>query len=153
DKKIKKSLIGLKQNDEVTIDLKKAYKDESQIARVLGIADDAVVELKPALFKLTVKNINRLEEAELNQAFYDKLFGEGVVKSEEEFREKVREEVESMLVQNATQKLQNDIYQKGMDAVQVEFPEAFLKRWLRTTNPEIKDEELEDGFADFLKNL
>jgi len=32
-------------------------------------------------------------------------------------------------------------------------PEEFLKRWLKATNPEIKDEELEEGFADFLKNL
>jgi trigger factor len=36
-------------------------------------------------FKLAVKNINRLEEADLNQEFFDKLFGEGVVTTEEGF--------------------------------------------------------------------
>ncbi len=152
DKKIKKSLVGLKKDSEVIVDLKKAFK-EADIARILGIKEEEVAALEPATFKLTVKNVNRLEEADLNDEFYTKLFGEGVVKTEEEFKEKVREEVESMLVQNATQKLQNDIYTQGMEAVKAEFPDAFLKRWLKATNPEIKEDELEEGFADFLKNL
>src|SRR5690606_30817006 len=151
--KIKKQLTGLKKDDEVIIDVKKAFKSEGDIARILGIKDEEVSDLAPSQFKLTVKNVNRLEEAELNEEFFDKLFGEGAVKTEEEFKEKIREEVESMLVQNATQKLQNDIYTKGMDAVNVDFPEAFLKRWLKATNPEIKDDELEEGFSDFLRNL
>ncbi|SKB35714.1 trigger factor [Parapedobacter luteus] len=153
DKKIKKSLVGLKKDDEVTIDLKKAFKSTADIARMLGVKEEDVEALTTSTFKLTVKNINRLEEAELTEDFYNKLFGEGTVKSEAEFREKVKEEVESMLVQNATQKLQNDMYLKGLESVKVDFPEAFLKRWLKATNPEIKDDELEEGFADFLKNL
>src|SRR5690606_16805472 len=95
----------------------------------------------------------RLEGGELNDDFYTKVFGEGGVASEAELKEKVQAEVESMLVQNATQKLQNDLYLTGLDAVKADFPEAFLKRWLKATNPEIKEDELEEGFADFLKNL
>ncbi len=152
DEAIKKALIGLKKDDEATLNVKKAFKD-TDAARILGIKEEEVAAVEPASFKLTVKNVNRLEEADLNEDFYDKLFGEGVVKTEEEFEEKVREEVESMLVQQATQKLQNDIYTQGMEAVKADFPEAFLKRWLKATNPEIKEDELEEGFADFLKNL
>src|SRR5690606_26058646 len=153
DKKIKKQLIGLKKDDEVVVDIKKAFKAESDIARVLGITEEEVAGLDPATVKLTVKNVNRLEEADLNEALYDKLFGEGTVKTEEAFREKVREEVEGMLEQNATQKLQNDLYTAGMDAVDAAFPEEFLKRWLKATNPDIKADELEEGFPDFLRNL
>jgi len=153
DKKIKKTLIGLKKDDEVTLDVKKAFKNASDIARILGVTEEEVESLDNPVFKLTVKNINRLEEAELTEDFYNKLFGEGVVKTEAEFKEKVREEVESMFVQNAAQRLQNDLYLKGLETVKVDFPEAFLKRWLKATNPEIKEDELEEGFADFLKNL
>lgn len=152
DKKIKKSLVGLKIDDEVHIDLAKALKAED-IARILSISEDEAAALESNQFRLRVKNINRLEEADLNEDFYTKLFGEGVVKTEEEFKDKVREEVESMLVQNAEQKLQNDIYTAGMEKVQVEFPEDFLKRWLKATNPDIGEAELEEGFEDFLKNL
>ncbi len=153
DKKIKKQLIGLKKDDEVVVDIKKAFKADSDIARVLGITEEEVAGLDPATVKLTVKNVNRLEEADLNEVLYDKLFGEGTVKTEEAFREKVREEVEGMLEQNATQKLQNDLYTTGMDAVDAAFPEEFLKRWLKATNANIKADELEEGFPDFLRNL
>lgn len=153
DKKIKKTLIGLKKDDEVTIDVKKAFASAGDIARILGIKEEEVEALEQTVFGLAVKNVNRLEEAELNEEFYNKVFGEGVVTSEAEFNDKVRTEVEDMLVQNATQKLQNDLYLKGLDTVKADFPEAFLKRWLKATNPEIKEDELEEGFADFLKNL
>ena len=152
DKKIKKSLIGLKKDGEVQIDLAKALKVED-ISRVLGISEDEASALENNNFKLVVKNINRLEEADLNDDFFTKLFGEGAVKNEDEFKEKVREEVESMFIQNAEQRLQNDIYTTGMDSVKAEFPEEFLKRWLKATNPDIKHEELEEGFGDFIKNL
>lgn len=153
DKKIKKALIGLKKDDTVTIDIKKAFKSAADIARIIGIPEEDVEALENTQFQLTVKNVNRLEEAELNEEFYTKVFGEGVVSSEAEFKEKVRAEVEDMLVQNATQRLQNDLYLKGLDTVKADFPEAFLKRWLKATNPEIKEDELEEGFADFVKNL
>jgi len=94
-----------------------------------------------------------LKESELKEEFYAKVYGEGQVKTEEEFRNKVKEEVESMLTQNSAQKLQNDLYTYGMDQVKIELPEPFLKRWLKATNPSIQDNELEEGFGDFIKNL
>lgn len=152
DKGVKKSLVGLKVNDEVTIDFKQAFKP-ADAARILGITEEAVAELGEPTFKLLVKNVNRLEEADLNAEFFDKVFGEGVVTNEAEFKEKVREEVESMFVQSANQRLQNDLYTFGMDTLKVDLPEAFLKRWIVATNPDVKEDELEEGFADFLKNL
>lgn len=151
DKKIKKSLIGLKKDDVVVIDLKKAY-NKDVIAKLLSITLDEAEDLS-ATFELTVKNINRLEEAELDKEFFDKVFGEDVIKTEEEFNTRVKEEVEGMFVQSADQKLQNDIYTLGMDTVKAEFPDAFLKRWLKVTNENLSEEEVEEGYEDFKKNL
>jgi trigger factor len=151
DKKIKKSLIGLKKDDTLVIDLKKAYKNDV-VAKLLSITEEEAEQLASS-FELTVKNINRLEEADLNKEFYDKVFGEDVVKTEEEFENRVREEVESMFVQNADQKLQNDIYTLGMDSVNVEFPDEFLKKWLKATNENLNDTEIEEGYEDFKRNL
>jgi trigger factor len=151
DKKIKKSLIGLKKDDTLVIDLKKAYKNDV-VAKLLSITEEEAEQLQSS-FELTVKNINRLEEADLGKEFYDKVFGEDVIKTEEEFENRVREEVESMFVQNADQKLQNDIYNLGMDSVNVEFPDEFLKRWLKATNENLNDAEIEEGYNDFKRNL
>ncbi|WP_104384242.1 trigger factor [Sphingobacterium sp. HMA12] len=152
DAKIKKSLVGLKKDDTVKIDVKKAFKAED-LARILGITEEEATALDVTKFELTVKNINRLEEADLNQEFFDKLFAEGEVTEEAQFTEKVKEEVENLFKQNSDQKLRNDMYTFGMEKVDVAFPEEFLKRWLKATNPSISEEELNEGFADFLNNL
>lgn len=152
DAKIKKSLVGLKKEDSVKIDFKKAFK-AADIARILGITEDEAENLDVTKFELTVNNINRMEEAELNEEFFNKLFPEGDVTTEEQFNEKVKEEVESMFQQNADQKLQNDLYTFGMEKVEAKFPEEFLKRWLKATNPDISAEELEEGFEGFIQNL
>lgn len=148
---IKASLIGLKKDDVLTIDLKNALDDKT-VAGLLNITEEEVEALEGS-FELSVKNVNRLEEADLNQEFFNKLFAEDEVKSEEEFRAKVTDEVEGMFVQHADQRLQNDIYNSGMDRVQVSFPDEFLKRWLKATNENLKEEELTEGYADFVKNL
>lgn len=152
DKKIKKSLIGLKKEDEVKFDLKKAFDNEAA-ARILNITQEEVDALAESNFKLVVKNVNRLEEADLNEELFNKLFGEGEVKTEEEFRARVSSEVEAMLVQNSDQRLQNDLYNLGMEKVNVAFPDEFLKRWLKATNEKLTDEELVEGYEDFVKNL
>jgi trigger factor len=153
DKKIKASLIGLKKDDEVVLDIQKAYDNEAaKIAAILGVDEDTAAGLK-SNFRLTVKNINRLEEGDLNQEFFDKLFGEGTVTDEAGFRAKITEELESMMNQDAERKLQNDIYNYSIEKVQFNLPDEFLKRWLKATNEKLTEEELEGGYKDFAQNL
>jgi len=150
---VKASLIGLKKDDELTFDIQKAFdNDAAKVAGLLKIEEDEAADLK-SNFKLTVKNVNRLEEGDLNQEFFDKLFGEGTVTTEEGFREKITEELETMMKQDAERKLQNDIYNYSLDKVNFELPDEFLKRWLKATNEKLTEEELQGGYADFAKNL
>jgi len=153
DAEIKKTLIGLKKDDEVTLDIQKAYNNDTpKVAAILGIDEAEAADLK-SNFKLTVKNVNRLEESDLNQEFFDKLFGEGVVTDEAGFKAKITEELESMMSQDAERKLQNDIYNYSIDKVKFDLPDDFLKRWLKVTNEKLTDEELEGGYNDFAQNL
>ncbi len=153
DEEIKKSLTGLKKEDVIELDIQKAFNGNPDIiAKVLNISEEDAQDLK-SKFQLTVKNINRLEEGDLNQEFFDKLFGTDVVKSEEEFREKIKSELEAMMVQNADQKLQADMLQFGLDKVNLPLPDEFLKRWLKATNEKLSDEELQKGYEDFARNL
>lgn len=152
DAKALKSLIGLKKDDEVTIDIKKAYDDAALVAKALNIEEADAAELK-SNFKLKVKNVNRLEEADLNQEFFDKLFGAGVVTDEAGFKAKITEEVEGMFKQDADRKLSNDIYAKLIEKHNFELPDEFLRRWLKATNEKLTEEELTQGYDDFAKNL
>ena len=153
DAKIKKSLIGLKKGDEVTLDIQKAYNhDAVRIAAILKVDEDTAAEVK-SNFRLTVKNVNRLEESDLNQEFFDKLFGEGKVTTEEGFREEITNEIEAMFAQDADRKLQNDLYKLAIDKATFQLPDEFLKRWLKATNEKLSEEELTGGYDDFAKNL
>ncbi len=153
DEAVKASLIGLKKDDELVFDIQKAYNnDAAKIAAILGI-EEAEAEQVKSNFKLAVKNVNRLEESDLDQVFFDKLFGADTVTDEAGFRAKITEEVEGMMNQDAERKLQNDIYNYSLEKIQFELPDEFLKRWLKATNEKLTDEELEGGYADFAKNL
>jgi trigger factor len=153
DKKILKSLIGLKKDDVIELDVQKAFdNNETVIAKLLNIGEEDAKELK-SKFQVTVKNINRLEESDLNQEFFDKIFGAGVVTDEAGFKAKITEEIESMFQQDADRKLQNDIYTQLTAQTKMQLPDEFLRKWLKATNEKLTDEELAQGYDEFAKNL
>jgi len=153
DKKVLKTLIGLKKDDVVELDIQKALdQNEGIIAKVLNISEEDAKAVD-SKFKVTVKNVNRLEESDLNQEFFDKIFGEGVVTDEAGFTAKITEEIESMFKQDADRKLQNDMYTQLVDGMNIELPDEFLRKWLKATNEKLTDEELAEGYDDFAKNL
>jgi len=153
DKKIKKSLIGLKPGDIVEFDIQKALENDAfQVSKLLNISEEDAKGLK-SKFQLTVKNINRVEEADLDQEFFDKLFGKDTVKTEEEFKAHIIEELESIMKQNSDQRLQTDLYKFVTEKINFQLPDEFLKRWLKATNENLSEVELEKGYDDFANNL
>lgn len=154
DAKIKKSLMGLKKDDVIEIDLQKAYKkDAHRIAHLLNIEEDLAKDLV-SNFRMTVKNVNRIEEADMNQEFFDKIYGEGSVDSEEAFIEKMKEELVQIMQDNADRKLQSDIYEYGVSKFSMNLPDEFLKRWLKATNEDkLSDEQIAEQYDEFAKNL
>ncbi len=153
DKKILKTLVGVKKDDVFELDVQKAFdNNETVIAKLLNIGEEDAKELK-SNFQVTVKNVNRLEESDLNQEFYDKIFGADVVTDEAGFKAKITEEIESMFQQDADRKLQNDIYTQLISQTKMELPDEFLRKWLKATNDKLTDEELAQGYDEFAKNL
>ena len=153
DETIKNALIGLKKDDTVTLDIQKAFEgDLAIIAKLLKVDEETAADLK-STFKLTVKNVNRLEESDLNQEFFDKLFGEGTVSTEDEFTARITAELEGMMTQDSERKLQDDIYNYSLAKVNFNLPDEFLKRWLKATNEKLSQEELDGGYNDFALNL
>jgi len=153
DESVKATLIGLKKGDVVTLDLQKAFDNDAvKIGALLKIDEELAADLK-STFQLTVKNVNRLEEGDLNQEFFDKLFGEGAVSTEEEFRAKITEELESMMAQDAERKLQEEIYNYTVNKFQFNLPDDFLKRWLKASDEKMTFEDLASGYGEFAKNL
>ena len=88
--------------------------------------------------------------AELNQDLFDKVYGKDAVKSETEFRERIRKEGERMYQQQADRRFAQDAIQAVVDATKFDLPDDFLKRWLYISNRE-KDLTQEQIHADYDK--
>ncbi|MFY0601678.1 MAG: trigger factor [Cyclobacteriaceae bacterium] len=152
EKAISKKLIGLKLEDAIQIDPKKLYKDSHKLHHQLGISHETFDELKGKL-SFSLKAIDRTTPAEINQALFDKTFGEGAVDSEDAFKEKVKEAVSVNYKQEEehffTLKLQESLVEKA----KIELPDSFLKSWLMKTNENITDEMLETEYVSYAKEL
>jgi trigger factor len=135
-KATKKTLTGAKQYDEIKVDIFKLFKDnEGVIASTLELPKEGVSDLnKTFLFK--VQEIKRYTPSEVNQELFDKLFGPDTIKTEEEFRAKIQENLEDYYKSEAEHSLDHGIGHVIMDNHPIDLPDAFLKRWLIESYPD-----------------
>lgn len=153
DEASKNSFLGKKVGDQVTINPKTAFENEAEIASLLKLKKEDVAGMD-ADFLYTIESITRYHEAEVNQELFDKVYGDGVVTSEEEFIGKIKATIEDQLVQDSN-------YKFGMDAREalvkkyesLVFPDAFLKRWLLMTNKELTADKIDEDFPKMIADL
>jgi trigger factor len=85
---------------------------------------------------------------------FDKIYGPGIVNSLEEFREKVRKELQDFADKSAANKFKDDIYLALMEKTDVKLPDAFLKKFIKASNEKpISDEQIEQEYPQFEKGL
>src|SRR5512133_451771 len=152
DKKIKKEFIGKNVGDSIDFDLKKAYPNDAEIAGILHKKKEEVENLE-GNFRFTINDISRFHPAELGKELFDKIFGEGVVNSEEEFMKKIEDEIAINLKRESDFKLMMDIKSLAMEKTDFQLPEEFLKRWLLRVNEKATEEQIEKEFDSFRKDL
>jgi trigger factor len=152
DKKIKKQFIGRKENESVDFNLKKAFPNDHEIAALLKMQKEEA-EKQEGTFRFMIKEISRFIPAELNQELFDRIYGEGVIKSEEEFRERLNGEIEANLKNESDYKLSADIKKLAIEKADFDLPEAFLKRWLLKVNEKTTEEQVEKEFDSFRHDL
>lgn len=146
-------LIGVKVGDIITVDLWKTFPNEAEIAGILNIKKEEVEILKEAKFQMTVAEVKTFFEAEVNQELFDKVFGEGEVKSIEEFRTRLKVQAEESYIPNSEYKLLLDAKAKLIKKVDPKLPEEFLKVWIKAVNKEITEEQLEKEWPLFLDDM
>lgn len=144
DKKTKKALTGVKEFDEVKVDIFKLFKDNEQvIASTLGLPKEGVKDLN-STFLLKVTDVQRFKPSEINQELFDKVFGEGQVKDEKEFREKIAENLKSYYASEAENMVDHEVQHVLQGKHQLSLPDVFLKRWLVEEYPDNYTEDTID---------
>jgi trigger factor len=152
DKKIKKEFIGKAIGDSIDFDLKKAYPNDTEIAGILHKKKEEVENLE-GNYRFTVNDISRFYPAVVGKELFDKIFGEGIINSEEEFMKKIEEEIAANLKRESDFKLMMDIKSLAMEKADFQLPEEFLKRWLLRVNEKTTEEQIDKEFDSFRKDL
>lgn len=149
----KAKLIGVKKDDKVVLNVNDLYDSALDKSVTLGIEKEAAETFNSNL-QLTVKNIARLDDAELNQELFDKIYGPGVVSNEEEFRAKIKHELGLMFQVDADRFLQAEIEKTLVEKLSIGLPDAFLKRWLMAVNEKpLTQEQLENEYPMYAKSM
>jgi len=152
DKNIKKEFIGKSIGDSIDFDLKKAYPNDTEIAGILHKKKEEIENLE-GNYRFTVNDISRFYPAALGKELFDRIFGEGVVNSEEEFMKRIEEEITINLRRESDFKLLMDIKALAMEKTDFQLPEEFLKRWLLRVNEKSTEEQIGKEFDSFRKDL
>ncbi len=151
-KKNKSKFVGVKKDEKIDIDLKNLFEEKSDLEVFTNKSEKELKELKGD-FTFTVKNVNRVEPAELNQEFFDKIFGKDSVKSKEEFIEKYRSIIEENLNKESDYFLSQEIQKHLLDKTKVEIPSDFYKKWILKTQENVTADELEKDFEHYIRDL
>jgi trigger factor len=152
DEEIKKGFTGRKENDPVDFNIRKAFPNDNEIASLLGRKKEEV-EGFDGEFRFTISEISRFHPAEPGQELFNKIYGEGVVATEEEFMNKITEEISANLARESNYKLMQDIRKLTIEKTEFQLPEDFLKKWLLKVNENTSAEQIEKEFDSFRNDL
>jgi trigger factor len=132
----------------------KAYEGaEAEIASFLKV-DKEVVAGITGDFSFEIQEVTRHKNAELNHELFNKVFGEGVVNSEEEFKNKIREALAEQFAPQSDYKFLIDARDLLVaKAGEMAFAEDLLRRWLLVANEKNTKEKIDEDYPKIIEDL
>ena len=145
---------GAKVNDVLVFNPSVAYEgNAAELSSLLKIKKEEVEGMKSD-FSFQIEEITRAIPAALDQALFDQVFGEGTVKSEDEFRGKIKEGVAAQFVADSNYKFLLDVRNYLMEKVgKLEFPDALLKKIMLLNNQDKGESFVEENYDKSIEEL
>ena len=153
DEAVKNEIIGKKAGDSIVFNPVKAYESKHEVSHMLNISHEEA-ENADGDFKFTIVEVLNFKNADINEDLFKKAFGEDTeIKTEEEFRAKLKAELQENFKYSSDYKFAIDSRDALVEKTAMELPEEFLKRWLKATNNELTAEQIDADFDNFMKDL
>ena len=124
-----KKFLGKKVGDVLELISKNLFEDDHMLMNVLGLSHEEAHDFEAPL-KFAIEEITQTELCELNQELFDKIYGEGLIKSEEEFKTRLKEDAEKQFASQSDQQLLNAVTESLIENTEFDLPAEFLKKWL-----------------------
>ncbi|HEV8082082.1 MAG TPA: trigger factor [Chitinophagaceae bacterium] len=147
-------IYGKKKDNFVVLQLKNAFpeKEREWILSDLGLNKDDPSSLEK-YFKMTITKIGLVEKKELNEEFFNQVFPAKEIKTEEDFRKALLEEMQQQWDSASRGQMHDQLYHILLDAP-LQLPNEFLKRWIAVGGEKKKTtEEVEEEYPSFTNQL
>ena len=143
-----------KVNDVLVFNPHTAWEgNAAELSSLLKIDKEEAAEMK-SNFSYQVEEVTRFVEGELTQEIFDQVCGKDVVKTEEEFRAKIKEVIANQFVADSDYKFLIDVRKMLMEKVgKLEFPDALLKRIMRMNNQDKDEKFVDDNYDKSIEEL
>jgi trigger factor len=151
----RRTLMGKKKDEIIIIQLSKAFEDKERefVMNDLGLDKNNTADADK-FFKMTLSKIGFVEKAEMNEELFEAVYPGRGITSEEEFRNAVKVEIENYYNKQSINQVHDQIYHYLVDHTEMDFPENFLKRWLKDGSEKPKtDDEAEKEYPSFVNQL
>ena len=143
-----------KVGDFIVLQLKDAFseKEREWILSDLGLDKEDASSVEK-YFKMSITKIGLVEKKELNEEFFNQVFPGKDLKTEEDFRKTLEEEIQKQWDAASHNQVHDQLYHTLIDTP-VEFPDAFLKRWIEIGGEQQKTkEQVEEEYPHFVSQL
>ena len=143
-----------KVNDVLVFNPHTAWEgNAAELSSLLKIDKEEAAEMK-SNFSYQVEEVTRFVEGELTREIFDQVCGKDVVKTEEEFRAKIKEVIANQFVADSDYKFLIDVRKMLMEKVgKLEFPDALLKRIMRMNNQDKDEKFVDDNYDKSIEEL
>jgi len=156
DENVRDLLLTLKKGDTLRFNARKLEnheKEEAYRKYILSLdpSDDKEVGEH---FEGVIEEVNRIQEAVLDEEFFQKYFGNETITTYEAAIEEIKKGITGFYDIRSNALLMRSFQERLLEKNQVELPEKFLKRWLKATNQgKLSEESIDREYPSFADNL
>jgi trigger factor len=146
-------LIGKKVGDSLVLQLEKAFpeKEREWIMSDLGVDKNDLSSARH--FKMDITKIGLVEKKQLNEAFFEQVFPGKEIKTEEEFRTALKDQLQQQWDAASKSQMHDQLYHTLLETP-LDLPDDFLKRWIAIGGEKKKNpEEVEAEYPSFTNQL
>jgi len=149
----KKSLLGKKVGDKVSMAMRTAFNTDALFARAFDLKVEELNADDPYTYELTIKRIGRIEPAELNEEFFKSAYPNGNITTEEQLTEEAKNVIAGQYKPDTERLFMNKAIETLLDNVTVELPDDFMKRYIKAVQKDMDDEKLEKEFDQYKRSF
>lgn len=145
---------GAKKDDILTFNPRKAYAgNEAELTSLLKITKEQAADMQSD-FTYQITDITRYTEGELTQELFDEVCGEGKVKTKEEFKAKIKSDIQAQFEPESDYRFLIDVREYLMNRIgKLTFADDLLKRILLDNREDNDTAKMEEEYPKTIEEL